>query len=897
VAFDPTAYEQEVIKPLRRYPGKLPEGDLAQRYAVWPGITRPELEAHLRKVRAYWNQNSSGAGARAQVCKLLQAADDELQRREGAAMLEPAWWEERRRRHDQQTRDAVQRLANDLRQWGSKNINEAQLAGITQHFPTLTKAQIDEAVRLAGLQVVAAVELPTSSGLDRVAYTELNKRLGEVGVGTIVQLLHPDLSRPFRLVRAFEVPGDPRPQLDRAVLERRRADADQMADSSGARARKAALGILHTGLGAGADLRTIALYQVVEQVRIARASNLADVLLIGAATRLGLEQTDAELLVLSLPSGGEASASPATHIKELLEEGRLRAAQQALAALSDSDDEAAAVRALVEANSARVEQLVRSATAAESSGREEEARRLLLEAHNLAQDDPDLEGRLQRLPLAAPHDPTAVEAGVAVQLGWKAPSSAGGRVRYRVVRTEGRPAASPQDGAVVAETTELSCSDARPPVARRLQYTVFATTDGRVWSRPAAAKMVLVLPPAGDVAVRADPDRVTATWKVHPDAYAVRVRRTEVRPPTGPGDGVPVAASRTTFADTAVREGTTYHYALVTVYRDEQGRDVEGRSVLVSATPQSAAAAVLGLTAETISVANDIARIRLRWPRSAGSAVRIRYSNRPPQWTEGAVVPVDQIEHYGTEAAGDQGGPGAQGILEADVPLGYHVFVPFALGGTGAVVGRAVGLGVIDSVRQLEIRRTGTRATLSWVWPPEVNLAEVEWSEPTEAPVVRRITRGQYTSGGGLTLTVGPQGAVASVRAIVVGSLGEAVSPPAVATVEAQALRLSYRVARPSRLASLRSAQPWKMRITVDNDCSGVDLSLVVARGLVVPLRPDQGIVVQRFTDLTLAAGVPLELEVPPPHGISRPYWIKCFVTRPASVMVTDPPINEMKVA
>jgi hypothetical protein len=128
------------------------------------------------------------------------------------------------------------------------------------------------------------------------------------------------------------------------------------------------------------------------------------------------------------------------------------------------------------------------------------------------------------------------------------------------------------------------------------------------------------------------------------------------------------------------------------------------------------------------------------------------------------------------------------------------------------------------------------------------------------------------------------------------GPLGEAVSPEAVVTVEPQALRLSYRVSRPSRLGSLRS-QPWRMRITVDNDCTGVDLSLVVARGFVVPLRPDQGVVVQRFTDLTLAAGVPLELEVVPPQGISKPYWIKCFVTRPNSVMVTDPPIDEMKVA
>jgi hypothetical protein len=84
--------------------------------------------------------------------------------------------------------------------------------------------------------------------------------------------------------------------------------------------------------------------------------------------------------------------------------------------------------------------------------------------------------------------------------------------------------------------------------------------------------------------------------------------------------------------------------------------------------------------------------------------------------------------------------------------------------------------------------------------------------------------------------------------------------------------------------------------VTVDNGCTGVDLSVVAAAGPVIPLRVEQGVVVERFVNLTLAAGVPLELEFRPPAGIRRPFWIKCFVTRPAAVMVTDPPIGEMKV-
>jgi hypothetical protein len=893
VDFDPERYTDEVIKPLRGLK-QLPDGDLARRYAIEPDVkTKAAIEERLRKVRGYWNQNSTGQSNRAVVCRMLLAADEQLLRQHGQAMLEPAWWQRQLHQDDARQRDAASKLTADLAGgYGTVGkITKPRLDVLLAQFPGLSQAHVDQALQTAGVRLVEGIDLPATSGLDRVVYHSLGSQLGKLGAATIVALLHPDLRAPFTLARGFAVPSNPRIRLDRAALDERIREAERLADSDDVRARKSALGVLRTAVQGGAGLRDIALFQVVDRLRALAGVPVPT--LVRAATDLGLEKDDAELVVLSLPNTAGEPTNPADEVRALLEEGRLRAAQQALAALSTTDPDTVAVKELVDQARARVEQLVRAATDAVGAGKEDEARRLLLQAGDLARDDDDVAHRLRRLPMSPAREVTAVAAGAAVQLGWQAPTGAADDVRYRVVRTEGRAAASPQDGATVVETTQRSGTDPRPPVARQLHFAVFTSTDGQTWSRPAAATVV-VTPPVADVALRGDPDRVTGTWRVHPNTVTVRVRRSEGRPGSSPLDGTAIAAQRSSFADTAVREGTEYFYTLIAVYHDEQGGDLESATARASVVPRAAAQPVTGLTAEALSVANDVARIRLSWPFVPGQVVRVRYADQAPPWPVEGVVAPSELERYGVEAAGDVRHRGDDAVLEADVPAGHHVFVPFSIGGTGAVIGRPVGVAVVNPPRQVEVRRTGARAAVSWVWPPGISLAELTWTENGGTGTVRRITKGQYQDEG-CTVTVGPAGGLVSVRAIAVGPLGETKSPPTTTTVDGQALRLSYRLNRPSWLAA-RKGEPWRIRITADNTCSGVEVSLVVAHGLVVPLRPEQGVVVQRFTGLTFAGGVPVDLEMQPPQGLRKPYWVKCFVTRPLSVMVVDPPIDEMKV-
>jgi hypothetical protein len=92
MAFDQTAYDREVIRPLRGIHGHLPLGDLQRRYAVRAGMTGAQLATHLETVRAYWRQRAAGLDSGSDVCRRLLDQDAELRRSAGDALLDPQWW-------------------------------------------------------------------------------------------------------------------------------------------------------------------------------------------------------------------------------------------------------------------------------------------------------------------------------------------------------------------------------------------------------------------------------------------------------------------------------------------------------------------------------------------------------------------------------------------------------------------------------------------------------------------------------------------------------------------------------------------------------------------------------------------------------------------------------------
>ncbi|MFC8849191.1 MULTISPECIES: hypothetical protein [unclassified Micromonospora] len=896
--FDPARYDREVIGPLRGRRGRLPDGDLRVRYAVEPGMDRAALEQRLRKVRTYWNQKASGPAAQAAtgVCKRLLAADEELKRTAGSAMLDPAWWEQQATAYRQRARGALDGLVRDLRDsyGGSGRVTPGQLAAIVAHHQaTFDRDQLDQAVRQAKLVVVEPVELPADSGMERTAYRTLTENLGIAGAQTIVHLLHPDLRQPFRLCAGFAVPGRPELALTAEVVRARSVAENAAADSPVVRARKAALVALRTAADRGIALASIALFQAAEQLRQGRAAGLADRLLVRAAVDLGLTPEDAELLVLSMPATVAAAATPADQVRELLGRGELRTAAQRLAAVPAEHADRETLRREIAAAEQRVVELLDQVDQALAADREEAAEQLLRQALAAATDDDALDSRLRRLRPPPPQD-LRVRPGAPTVLSWARPATERTDLRYRVVRGDGSPPETPQAGTLVAETTEPTAADPEPPVGTRCGYAVFAASESGAWSRAVTATAVLT-PPVGEVTVLATQQQVTLTWRPHPATVAVRVRRTESRRPGSPDDGTPIRAELTGLTDAAVQQGRDYHYSLVAVYRGPAGQQVTSAMVVVTAAPRPRARPVESLAVEPVRVIGNRVRVRISWLSQPGIQVRIRRAGTPPPWPVGATVHEPALDGYGAEVTGAPTEADGRCVLEADVPQGFHVYLPLAVGGEGVLAGRPVTQGTAAPVERLRAQRAGDQVSISWVWPDAVSLAEVTHARDGSPDEVFQVSRSRYLHEKGCRLTADDRPGRVAVVGIAVGPAGQSRSPAVCCDVPGRPGRLAYTV---ERLAGLRNRfSPRRaLAVTAERDCAVAHLVVVARAGPVLPVRPDQGRELLRVSDVEFGAGQTRRFEFDLPRELSRPYWIRCFVDPPSGAVLRDPPVDQLKV-
>jgi hypothetical protein len=875
--FDEIQYK-DFLKKLGR--GHSLPDDLLARYAITLPAADAEIAGQIAAVRKYWNKVYNGSNFEAQGAKMCRAEDERLRSEHGPRMETRAWWEKVQAKRSSANQESMTALADELRQsYGQLGVVTAERAhGLAGAFG-LTEADAVQAVAKAGLTLIEGVSLPQAKPIEQFA--ALLKDMAECAVGSVPDLVHPG-SAPFLLLERYACVADPAKRLDVVAVEDQIKLADKRGGSATEDARRDALRILHRALKDGVSLRDLALFHLmtIAQGAAQQSAKLAA----EGLQRAGLDRRDAVVVAVLLHDQTIASGAVGVDkIQKLITSGQLNEASQLAPSLPAEGGLRDQAMNLVADARKRLTKLLAEAAAALAVPDEVHAAAVLREAAIISAED--AEEALKAVPLAPPVGMRYVCDEVAVKLFWQPAAGHDEGVSYQVSRTEQRAPAAPGDGVLVYRGQAQGCADERAPAARPLQYGVFAVGGGRPTSRPATVA-VTFLPPVSQLRADVGPAEVTVHWSAHPDARAVRVTRAAGgMPPT------PVAVTGNSCLLTGLTEGQDQHIEVTAIYRGLDGGELRSAVAQINATPRSEAQPIRKLRARPLEIGGAV-RLRVSWTPVDNSEVRIMRSDAPPAWPVGTWVSAGEMSRFGQEVTGRRVPGRAEVAIEADVPPGVHHLVPFSIGGTGIVVGRAMSVGVTEPVRQLVITPFASHATVSWEWPTTAQLAEVSWEVDGNSDFFV-IGQAQYRAEGGARVPLGRGPCTIEVRAVIMADGTSYTSPPLRQVVESVVdVAISYTVSSTPSVGPF-GGRTKKVAFRCDEGCAGVRVQMVALPGRVMPTRAD-GAFVLLDTQLTLKPGAAVEHEVTLPRAVKRPYWVRCFVAGGHARLI-DPPIPSLK--
>ena len=859
--FDQEQYRTEVLDPARRNTQELP-GDLLVRYAVPPAAEQDAVgfREHLEKVEKYWRSLGQQHLFYRQLTNRLLAAHEQLRER---WELSYAFFVDQSREHRQ---EALAKLENRIRALAQEGpVPRAQLDQIVASLSTRpTESELAELLSRLDVVVVELWSLPAPASPTQLG--ELAKNLSVLGLRLAAEaVLGTEAVRAgFRIRHGFRlVAGNA--GLTKSEIESARDRLDTKAQNQSKTAAATVLGILLTVAANPADLDHLLLWQLIDQLK---SSQLPIRAVVQDAVELGLDRTEATELALTLAAqAGDPAEETRREIHAALSRGELREAQRLSASLPAKDE----LRITVEQQVEAVERHRRAADEAHRDGQDEEAAKILTQAIRIAGDDEELRTTLLRL---APPMPVGVRAqvdGDQVRLGWDEPPGLTEGLTYLVVRRSdpGGRAGDPRTWPKVAETRELTATDAEPPLGEELHYVVLATRGG-AWSEGAAITCPTVAPEVTDFRTVSRDLVVFGSWQPHPRAHRVVVLRAEGAPPPPSSAARTVPATPTDFQDAEVQAGRRYYYRVRSVYRTRSGEQYLTTGVLADVMPSAVPPAVedleIDLTADITGAAGS--GVRLSWTPPADGRVELRRDTAPPRATAGTELAVAELPTVGQALIGRVlGVVDGRARFVAELPPGRSWITAVTMAGDLAVVGRTQELTMISPVRDLRARRVGARITLTWTWPEAVEVCRVEWEGRT-----LDCGRRRFTDDGGLTVDAGPGPVRLAVRSLVRDQASETLAPPVSVLTPAAAAEVRYSVHRGRVIGRGRAVLTFRC----ESPARLPALTIVHSRASMRPLRPEQGRTVGRLEEQDIGPTLPVSTTVEVPRGFG-PCWVLAF--------------------
>ena len=282
--------------------------------------------------------------------------------------------------------------------------------------------------------------------------------------------------------------------------------------------------------------------------------------------------------------------------------------------------------------------------------------------------------------------------------------------------------------------------------------------------------------------------------------------------------------------------------------------------------------------------------VRASWVQPEDGHVEVRSSDSMPEsWQAGDLISPAAMRTYGTPERADVTDSGQRRSMTAEMETGYRVFVPFIVRDGTVVVGQPQPITVARRVESLEVTRDNGDLFISWMWPHDCAMAEVE-IRAGDSPRTREVSATAPGERGSL-IVAGSDGAITvAVRTIE--------KMPDLTAARGQA-EIQEAPSKPAAVSWQPTKRAGKVRacdinVTADRDCPGIRLIFVASLDRAMPDSPTDPASI-RVHDVTvdLIAAVTQSPWNPRDIHRARPHWLRCFIDGgPAMV---DPPIEYMK--
>lgn len=527
-------------------------------------------------------------------------------------------------------------------------------------------------------------------------------------------------------------------------------------------------------------------------------------------------------------------------------------------------------------------------------GKSEEAIALYRSALAICDDYVEVRKAMAFVPPAPPKNLSVVAQGSGFQLRWEP----GGKTidDYVVVRKAWGAPSQPDDGDHKQATRDLVSTDLTVEEGMPWHYAVYSRRDGIFSAGAARSGPHLRVAPVRNLLALAGDSEVKLSWTLPNGAVGAEVWRRQGPPPERPGVGTRLSAARDSLHNSGLTNDVPLGYLVVPLFQDplRPGVTLQGPGASCLAVPTSPPAPVINLKYE-----REGDGVRLRWtPPTPQAQVQVRQLNTAPDLQIGTVLTKDQADAWGEPVLA-----ATKGSAQVRLPSVIETwFVPLAVKGTIAVVGKAVNVVLVDGLRELAVDHDGRDLHLRWEWPPGATQAAVCYSydhypeTPTNGDAIRLdVTLDQYRREGMFTMRrVERRPHFFALFAVTPN--GRLHSEPLTRLVQmGQSREVRYRIVSPQTFFSrfTRAARQPELEM---NGFGHLPETVLVAKPRVVPTGPDDGQKLMRLPEMELAGicRVPIPATSANSGSVAKLFFINARYVD--EIRLISGPLHELKL-